>query len=270
MPGLALSRFFFPSSSPRSRRSKARTSRSRPVSINISKNSGANIYPCIWMGYPSPPAPLPSTEYREEQKDDPIAMSQRFQRHVLLSPPPINPWNPSRSGQPNEGAVPLAIPVTSHVPKHRRTRPARQANHQGSDGDVSEAFLQFPNHWDQVVQSRTCFVPQPQDASTDSQPGGHRRSAPLPDAIVGRALHFCVVDRTGGAWPATSDEREYILTCSVGGVAAVLSGLAPEGSGRRINVVCHTPCGEEYGGIDLLDAAVSHGWPFMIMIDEQE
>jgi len=150
------------------------------------------------------------------------------------------------------------VPVTLPRYGQQRTISTHQASHDPPPGSIGGSFLQFPNHWDDITQTRTCFVPQPQNASAG------------PDAITDRALHFCVVDRTGdGRSAAPLAAKRYILTCSAGGIREVLSSLAPEGSGRRVSVECRTSLGDEHGGLDLLERIVHHGWPFVAMIDEE-
>ena len=273
MSGFALTQFFFPSPSSRSRKPKAKGScRSRPGSINISTNSGANIYPCVWMGDTAPSNPYLTPSYHEEWKDEPnITRPLRSQRPVSLSPAPPIPVSSSWSGylsydvlSPPPAHLPYVpppqpcVPVTLPRYGQQRTISTHQASQDPPPGSIGGSFLQFHNHWDDITQTRTCFVPQPQNASAG------------PDAITDRALHFCVVDRTGdGRSAAPLAAKRYILTCSAGGIREVLSSLAPEGSGRRVSVECRTSLGDEHGGLDLLERIVHHGWPFVAMIDEE-
>lgn len=284
MSGFALTQFFFPSPSSRSRKPKTKgSSRSRPGSINISRNSGANIYPCIWMGNTAPSNPWPSSSYHEEWKEEPITRPLRSQRPVSLPPAPPNPIGSSWSGYPSYNALspppahlPYISPPQPYVPAalpksgQRRARLMHQASHIPAQGGIRDTFLQFPSHWDQITKSQSCFVPQPQNSPASGQHSGLEWPARPPDDITDRALHFCVVDRTGDGWsvaaPAT---KRYILTCSAAGIGEVISGLAPEGSGRRVSVECRTSHGEEHGGLDLLERILHNGWPFMVMIDDE-
>lgn len=283
MPGLALSQFFFPGPSSKSRRSKTkRSSRSRPASINISRNSGANIYPCIWVSNTDPATSRPYPGYHEEWKNEPIARPPRCQRPMSLSQPPPNPWSAWWSGRTDYDAAPQppthfpyppppppCAPAASRRSGHRPARPNRQAAHHAPHDGTGDPFLQFPIHWGDVVQSRTCFVHQPHNASAGGQAGFRRHSAP-PDDIGDRALHFCVVRRARrGRFAEEAAVNEYIITCSAGSVAEVLSSLAPEGSGQRVGVACRTPWREEHGGLDLLERVLPHGWPFRVIIEEE-
>ncbi|KAK1772193.1 hypothetical protein QBC33DRAFT_520505 [Phialemonium atrogriseum] len=274
MPGRVLTQFFFPSSSG-SRRSKAKSSsRSRPPSINISKNSGGNIYPWIWMNTPATCASCSCTKRHEEWKDESTARpsrSERRQRLISMSPPPPNTWSPLPPGpaSPHPPSPPCIAPYPRWC-DHQPARAGHQAAHHKpphhDDTSTVDRFLRFSDHWSDVEQAPSCFIPRPHGAA--SRAACPRHHAPPPDDADDRVLHFSVVDSTAGRELADIGVGQYIITCAAGNILNVLSGLAPEGSGRYLGVTCRTPQGVEHGGLDLLDRAVPFGWKFKVIIED--
>ncbi|KAL1854909.1 hypothetical protein VTK73DRAFT_8640 [Phialemonium thermophilum] len=272
MAGFTLTQFFFPSSS-RPRRSRSR--RTRPA-INISRNSGANIFPCVWLGAdPSPFSHIcacqhPCAGQALSASAGSISRTDRDDHAALC----MNQAGSSPAGCPPPQPTPssaAAMPMRRrHSQGHgsRGRRPsARPAPPRASDpsGVAASRFLQFCRHWRELRRARTCFVPRPRDADGRDEP---EDAQPLEAEVEGRALRFCVVDQTFQRWPA--GPCRFIITCPVKAVYDVLLGLAPPCSNRSITISYHTPMGEELGDLDVLERAIPHGWPFKIILQTEE
>jgi hypothetical protein len=265
---MALAEFFFPSS--RYKKVK-RSSRTRTSAINITKNQGANIYPCVWMSASSgSSAAAMSCHCHAHNHHDRMAnmhgrMSVDVEEEV--------PWYPSMSvnrpdspiyyaeyeqdhfipaALPRQARAPARNPVSGHRNNARRAAERPENNH--GNGRYSHDHGRFSAYANATLQAQTCFL------------GTNPMNGDDPN-FYDQTIRFRVIDRTGyqqGDGPAGT-EREMMVVSSPANMQAVLETLAPQGSGRRIVVRAKGKEGEEEF---LAFTVLPQGWPFDILLEE--
>jgi hypothetical protein len=253
---MALAQFFFPSS--RSKKAK-RSSRAHLPTVNISKNHGANIYPCVWM---TPPNASHAHHRHACKANGTGAMCSETENWAPWRRSESPGWSDSTAGKAKED-----IPFTPLRPARRPNSGHRQRQqnpaHERHDGGLD--IPRFSLYSNAISQAQTCFVGKNPDNSAPA-------AAP-PRDFHDQTIRFRVIDQTqyrddDGA--AAQGQGEMVVVSSPANIPWVVETLAPRGSGRRAVIQARTPRGSfQQGGLEYLARILPQGYPFVILLEDE-